>query len=185
MTVAKIMTLEFTSLKISWRLQPSYLISLQSIFNSRKLSEIHYSSDGIFWNMRHEMRSSCNFIAIYVRALSPKEGRRAWQWQIQGFFFWGLRKIITVLFILYSQDYLSFFSFKKLPHWEKTLPRQQQESWSNVKRTWKKILVGKKWRKEFGWKQLLPFLPSDPCNSLRLFYLWEVLAITGDPPNSN
>ena len=47
MTVAKIMTLEFASLKISWKLQPSYLISLQSIFNSRKLSDIHYSSDGI------------------------------------------------------------------------------------------------------------------------------------------
>ena len=52
MTVAKIMTLEFTGLKISWRLQPLYLISLQSIFNSRKLSEIHYSSDGIFFETR-------------------------------------------------------------------------------------------------------------------------------------
>ena len=46
------MTLEFASLKISWRLQPSYLISLQSIFNSRKLSEIHYSSDGILSETR-------------------------------------------------------------------------------------------------------------------------------------
>ena len=32
-----------------------------------------------------------------------------------------LRKIITVLSPLYSQDYLSFFSFKKLIHWEKPL----------------------------------------------------------------
>ena len=56
--------------------------------------------------------------------------------------FFGLRKIITVLSPLYSQDYLSFFSFKKLIHWEKPLPGQQQDSWSNVKRTWKKILVG-------------------------------------------
>ena len=163
------MTLEFAGLKISWRLQPSYLISLQSIFNSRKLSEIHYSSDGIFWNMRHEMRSSCNFIAIYVRALSPKEGRRAWQWQIQGFFFWGLRKIITVLFILYSQDYLSFFSFKKLPHWEKTLPRQQQESWSNVKRTWKKILVGKNGEKNLVGNNFCPFCPLTHVTHFELF----------------
>ena len=163
------MTQEFAGLKVSWRVQPSYLISLQSIFNSRKLSEIHYSSDGIFWNMRHEMRSSCNFIAIYVRALSPKEGRRAWQWQIQGFFFWGLRKIITVLFILYSQDCLSFFSFKKLPHWEKTLPRQQQESWSNVKRTWKKILVGKNGEKNLVGNNFCPFCPLTHVTHFELF----------------
>ena len=52
MAVAKIITLEFTGLKVSWRVQPSYLISLQSIFNSRKLSEIHYSSDGILSETR-------------------------------------------------------------------------------------------------------------------------------------
>ena len=83
--------------------------------------------------------------------------------------FWGLRKIITVLFVLYSQDYLSFFSFKKLLHWQKTLPRQQQESWSNVKRTWKKILVGKNGEKNLVGNNFCPFCPLTHVTYFELF----------------